>query len=137
MSTTLYSLFYFSLQLNEVYSSAEELKRWYKKVRIDSFSKGSVLVDYYVELSNISKSVDTLEIKELFHQALVPKTPSATDRINSRPDSENETETESGEENSSDRELEEKPELVKGAAFQMGKFVIDPVATDFSGSSLC
>lgn len=117
-----------------MYSSAEELKRWYKKVRIDSFSKGSVLVDYYVELSNISKSVDTLEIKELFHQALVPKALTDTDRINSRPDSENETETEPGENNSTDEELEEKPELVKGA-FQMGKFVIDPVATDFSGKN--
>lgn len=115
-----------------MYSSADELKRWYKKVRIDSFSKGSVLVDYYVELSNISKSVDTLEIKELFHQALVPKAPTATDSINSRPDSENETETEPGENNSTDRELDEESELVKGA-FQMGKFVIDPVATDFSG----
>lgn len=118
-----------------MYSNADELKRWYKKVRIDSFSKGSVLVDYYVELSNITKSVDTLEIKQLFHQALVPKEPSPA---KSRPDSENETETEPGEgDRSTDNDFngdnsDEQQELVKGA-FQMGKFVIDPVATDFSG----
>lgn len=106
-----------------MYTNAPELSKWYKKVRIDSFSKGSVLVDYYVELANITKDVNTLEIKKLFHQALTqPTLPTA-------PEIENETDSDNDDDNFK-TVMEEK--LVK-ETFIMGKYIIDPVATDFSG----
>ena len=117
-------LIFFSFQLNEVYSKAPQLNKWYKKVRIDSFSKGSVLVDYYVELANITKDVNTLEIKKLFHEALTPQP-----IVPHKPETENETDNE--DENSSYQDIKEE-KLVK-ETFLMGKYVIDPVATDFSG----
>lgn len=107
-------------QLNEVYSSAAQLNKWYKKVRIDSFSQGSVLVDYYVELANITDDVNTLEIKQLFHDALTkPVMPVLPDKDAQ----ENETDNEAG---------PQEEQLVK-ASYQMGKFIIDPAATEFSG----
>ncbi|XP_017049607.1 flocculation protein FLO11 [Drosophila ficusphila] len=106
-------------QLNEVYSGAPQLNKWYKKVRIDSFSKGSVLVDYYVELANITEDVDTLEIKQLFHDAL---TKPATLVLPDKDAQENETDSVSG----------PQEEQLVTASYQMGKYIIDPVATDFS-----
>jgi len=89
-------------------------------VRIDSFSKGSVLVDYYVELANITEDVDTLEIRQLFHDALTkPATPVLPDKDAQ----ENETDSVSG----------PQEEQLVTASYQMGKYIIDPVATDFSG----
>ncbi|XP_034653221.1 flocculation protein FLO11 [Drosophila subobscura] len=106
-------------QLNEVYSSADQLNKWYKKVRIDSFSKGSVLVDYYVELANITEDVDTQEIRQLFHDALTkPVAPALPDKDAQ----ENETDSVSG----------PQEEQLVTASYQMGKYIIDPVATDFS-----
>lgn len=105
---------------------APQLSKWYKKVRIDSFSKGSVLVDYYVELANITKDVDTLEIKKLFHEALKPQP-----ILPHKPETENETDND---EDSSYQDIKEE-KLVK-ETFLMGKYVIDPVATDFSGNCL-
>ncbi|XP_022231800.2 flocculation protein FLO11 isoform X2 [Drosophila obscura] len=106
-------------QLNEVYSSADQLNKWYKKVRIDSFSKGSVLVDYYVELANITEDVDTQEIRQLFHDALTkPMAPPLPDKDAQ----ENETDSVSG----------PQEEQLVTASYQMGKYIIDPVATDFS-----
>ncbi|XP_016947260.1 mucin-5AC [Drosophila biarmipes] len=106
-------------QLNDVYSGAPQLNKWYKKVRIDSFSKGSVLVDYYVELANITEDVDTLEIRQLFHDALTkPATPVLPDKDAQ----ENETDSVSG----------PQEEQLVTATYQMGKYIIDPVATDFS-----
>ncbi|XP_016976525.1 mucin-5AC [Drosophila rhopaloa] len=106
-------------QLNDVYSGAPQLNKWYKKVRIDSFSKGSVLVDYYVELANITEDVDTLEIRQLFHDALTkPATPVLPDKDAQ----ENETDSVSG----------PQEEQLVTASYQMGKYIIDPVATDFS-----
>ncbi|KAF5289821.1 hypothetical protein FQA39_LY14976 [Lamprigera yunnana] len=57
-------------QLEEVYSKSEVLSKWYKKIRIDGFSEGSVLVDYLVELNNVSSQINTKELKGLFHDAL-------------------------------------------------------------------
>lgn len=95
-------------------------------MRIDSFSKGSVLVDYYVELANITQDVNTLEIKKLFHEALIPQP-----IVSHKPETENETDND--EENGSYQDIKEE-KLVK-ETFLMGKYVIDPVATDFSGKS--
>lgn len=100
------------IELNEVYSNAPSLKQWFKKVRIDSFSKGSVLVDYFVELSDLPKDINTVEIKHMFHEALVP----VQDRSQSGGDDE-----------------EGSPQPIVREAFKLGNFLVDPVSTDFIG----
>lgn len=78
------------------------------------------MVDYYVELANITDDVNTLEIKQLFHDALTkPVMPVLSDKDAQ----ENETDNEAG---------PQEEQLVK-ASYQMGKFIIDPAATEFSG----
>ncbi|XP_074038860.1 uncharacterized protein isoform X2 [Leptinotarsa decemlineata] len=57
-------------QLDYVYSSSPLLNKWYKKIRIDGFSEGSVLVDYLVELNDLGRRIDTQEMKKLFHESL-------------------------------------------------------------------
>lgn len=103
------------IELNEVYSNAPSLKQWFKKVRIDSFSKGSVLVDYFVELSDLPKDINTVEIKHMFHEALVP--------VPERSQSESEEE-------------EGSPQPIVKEAFKLGNFLVDPVSTDFIGTKL-
>ncbi|XP_036333033.1 mucin-17 isoform X1 [Rhagoletis pomonella] len=117
-------------ELNEVYAKAPQLSRWYKKVRIDSFSQGSVLVDYYVELANITDDVNTLEIKKLFHDALTHPPPEMI--LAHKPETENETDNEDEEESASGKYREAKEEKLIKETFLMGKYVIDPAATDFS-----
>ncbi|CRK97209.1 CLUMA_CG010606, isoform A [Clunio marinus] len=98
------------IELNEVYRNAPSLKQWFKKVRIDSFSKGSVLVDYFVELSDIPKDINTLEIKRLFHEALIPD------------QQKSETSHDDG---------EGLPQPIVKEALKLGNFLVDPVSTDF------
>ncbi|XP_071451500.1 mucin-2 [Hetaerina americana] len=57
-------------ELEAVYSSSEGLRKWYKRVRIDGFREGSVVVDYVVELKEVARRVDTAELKRLFNDAL-------------------------------------------------------------------
>ena len=95
-----------------MYSNANSLKKWYKEVRIDSFSKGSVLVDYFVELANLTSDVNTLEIRRMFHDALQPAT---------IPKNKVEDESESS----------AMPQIKE--AFLLGNFLVDPVSTDFIG----
>lgn len=99
------------LELNEVYSNAPSLKQWFKKVRIDSFSKGSVLVDYFVELSDLPKDINTLEIKSMFHDALSPA-PMRNEPVSDE---------------------EGLPQPIVKEAFRLGNFLVDPVSTDFIG----
>lgn len=98
-------------QLNEIYSGSGKLQKWYRKVRIDSFSKGSVLVDYFVELQNITRDVSTLEIKQLFHDSLTvipkPVIPIAN--------------------------AEEVVSEAMNEHYMLGRFIVDPTATDFIG----
>lgn len=124
----LFILFLAYFQLNNVYSKADRLNKWFKKVRIDSFSKGSVLVDYFVELTDVSRDINTQEIKQMFHNALttvpisiVPLSNSSTSDEYDDDELENDSE-----------ETQAKPLKVK-ESFLMGKFVLDPVATDFIG----
>lgn len=77
-------------------------------------------MDYYVELANITEDVDTLEIKQLFHDALTKPT---TPLLPEKDAQENETDSVAG---------PQEEQLVK-ASYQMGKFFIDPMATEFSG----
>lgn len=105
-------------ELNSVYSNAPQLQNWFKKVKIDSFSKGSVLVDYFVELAEVPKEINTQEIKSLFHLALTP--------AYMRDDEE------SGESNNNGEGSAQK--IVKDA-FKLGNYVVDPVSTDFIGEA--
>ncbi|XP_055640169.1 mucin-2 isoform X2 [Toxorhynchites rutilus septentrionalis] len=118
-------------QLNEVYSKAQNLSTWYKKVRIDSFSKGSVLVDYFVELSDLTRDVNTLEIKKMFHDALTPA-PMPTTTIEPSTDLEDEEDGENSQvQNSRMNENASAVPRVK-EVFLLGRFKVDPVSTDFT-----
>ncbi|XP_049537014.1 mucin-5AC isoform X2 [Anopheles darlingi] len=128
-------------ELNEVYSSAKNLSKWYKKVRIDSFNKGSVLVDYFVELTDLSRDVSTLEIRKLFHEALVPVSePTTTPTTPSAADNEDdydggERDDDGGEKVPAEkvqRENLQAPVPRVKEVFQLGKFKVDPVYTDFT-----
>ncbi|CAL7936146.1 unnamed protein product [Xylocopa violacea] len=57
-------------EMNFVFSKSAVLAKWYKKIRIDSFSQGSVLVDYFVELTDMEQKVNTQELKVIFHDSL-------------------------------------------------------------------
>ncbi|KAF7278995.1 hypothetical protein GWI33_007722 [Rhynchophorus ferrugineus] len=62
-------------ELEHIYSSSPVLRQWYRKIRIDGFSEGSVLVDYLVELNDVGRRIDTQEIKRLFHESLMESSP--------------------------------------------------------------
>lgn len=100
--------------LNEVYSNSPSLKKWFKGVRIDSFSKGSVLVDYFIELNELQSEMNTTEIKRLFHESLTPVT------------TENET----------IMDEDGLPQPIIKETFKLGNFIVDPVSTDFIGKIL-
>lgn len=120
-------------QLNEVYSKAKNLSTWYKKVRIDSFSKGSVLVDYFVELTDLTRDVNTLEIKKLFHDALTPAAmPTTTIEPSTDLDEEDEEHSQNGQTIES---LQTAVPRVK-EVFLLGRFKVDPVSTDFTGKKI-
>ncbi|XP_071557058.1 uncharacterized protein [Temnothorax nylanderi] len=57
-------------EMNFIFSKSSVLMNWYKKIRIDSFSQGSILVDYFVELNNLQQKVNTQELKVIFHDSL-------------------------------------------------------------------
>ncbi|XP_014473258.1 PREDICTED: uncharacterized protein LOC106743684 [Dinoponera quadriceps] len=88
-------------EMNFIFSKSTVLTKWYKNIRIDSFSQGSILVDYFVELADLQQRVNTQELKVIFHDSL------RTYNSNRW----NETST-------------------KGA-LRMGIFTIDPKYTDF------
>ena len=83
------------------------LRKWYKRIRIEEFSEGSVLVDYYVELANIQDDIDTKMIKKMFHDTLFSSFDDDDD----------------GDNNNGNGKL------------NLGHFVIDPNYTDFIGMS--
>ncbi|XP_033308941.1 uncharacterized protein LOC117210238 [Bombus bifarius] len=88
-------------EMNFIFSKSAVLAKWYKKIRIDSFSEGSILVDYFVELANLEQNVNTQELKVIFHDSL------RTYNANRW----NETKTKS--------------------SIKLGSFTIDPKYTDF------
>ncbi|XP_048526119.1 uncharacterized protein LOC109535996 isoform X1 [Dendroctonus ponderosae] len=94
-------------ELENIYNSSPMLKKWYRKIRIDSFSEGSVLVDFLVEFNEIGQKVDTQQIKRLFHESL--------------------TETPQEPSNREGKALNES----KAERLSLGKFEVDPKYTDF------
>lgn len=103
------------------------MKNWYKNVRIDSFSKGSVLVDYFVELADVPRDINTQEIKQMFHDALieVPMTVVPLRNATVAPIDIDGTAS----------ELNNDVKPIK-SNYLMGQFILDPVSTDFIGNLL-
>ncbi|XP_045468776.1 uncharacterized protein LOC123676696 [Harmonia axyridis] len=97
------------LQLEDVYSQSGTLKSLFKNLRIDGFSEGSVLVDYLVEMQNSDMHVSTSQMKKLFNEALESTYVKSTPREG--------------------KALNESVKYVEKA--KLGKFIIDPMYTDF------
>ncbi|XP_059621791.1 mucin-2 [Phlebotomus argentipes] len=115
-------------QLNSVYGKHPMLSKWFRKVRIDSFSKGSVLVDYFVELANMPERLNTLELKKLFHSALTTVTtepPEYTTEFEDDPTTDLDDDF-----GPVVRERVIEPKAAK-ETLQLGHFIIDPISTDF------
>ncbi|XP_011493862.1 PREDICTED: flocculation protein FLO11 [Ceratosolen solmsi marchali] len=88
-------------EMNLVFAKSPVLRKWFRKIRIDSFSQGSVLVDYFVELADLKEKINTQQLKVIFHDSL--RTFSFDNPMEARP---------------------------KGP-MKLGKFTIDPKSTDF------
>ena len=61
--------FFFFLQLSEVYRNSL-LGDAFDHIEIEAFSKGSVLVDYYVYFKNFEEQVSTSDLKIVLNQQL-------------------------------------------------------------------
>ncbi|XP_044004210.1 rho GTPase-activating protein gacF [Aphidius gifuensis] len=57
-------------ELHLVFIKSAILRKWYKNIRIDAFSPGSILVDYFIELQDLSQRINTQELRVLFHDSL-------------------------------------------------------------------
>ncbi|CAK1599708.1 unnamed protein product [Parnassius mnemosyne] len=122
-------------ELNSVYTKSELLKKWYKGIRIDGFTQGSVLVDYIIELNDVQEKVDTLQLKRLFHKSLHDaKTGSVTEEqlINEEFD----PDVMLGDQPDEDKMKKSNEKMTKtidksAGKLEMGKFVMDPAYTEF------
>lgn len=116
------------------------LKKWYKGIRIDAFSQGSVLVDYFVELNHVEERVDTLEIKKLFHRALSEAKPgSVTETIIEEPEDGFDPDVMLGDQPDEERMKKSNEKITKTidksvGKLEIGKFVMDPAYTEFIGN---
>lgn len=125
-------------QLNSVYGKHPELSKWFQKVRIDSFSQGSVLVDYFVELSNMPRHINTLELKKLFHSALTTVTTEPPEYTTEFDADAQQTDSEFDDEfGPIVRERVIEPKVATKETLRLGHFIIDPISTDFIGAYLC
>lgn len=102
-------------QLDDVFSRSDVLNKWYKKIRIDGFSEGSVLVDYFIELNEVGRQINTLEIKRLFHESL----------------------EETVLENSRAAKSTDFAKDKSDGKLSLGNFLVDPKYTEFIGKFLC
>lgn len=129
-----------SLQLNSVYSKSDYLKKWYKGIRIDGFTKGSVLVDYFIELNDVAERVDTLDLKKMFHKSLHEAKPgSVIEEITEAPsEDEFDPDVMLGDQPEQDRMKKSNEKMTKtidksAGKLEMGKFIMDPAYTEFIG----
>ncbi|XP_048005098.1 mucin-5AC [Leguminivora glycinivorella] len=123
-------------ELNSVYSKSNLLSKWYKGIRIDGFSKGSVLVDYFIELNDVEKRVDTLELKKLFHKSLHEAKPGSV--MESVPEESQELDPDVmlGDQPDEERMKKSNEKMTKtidksAGKLEIGKFVMDPAYTEF------
>lgn len=129
----------FSLQLNSVYAKSDQLKKWYKGIRIDGFSQGSVLVDYFIELNDVEERVDTLELKKMFHKSLHEASPgSVVETVQEEPTAEFDPDVMLGDQPDEERMKKSNEKMTKtidksAGKLEIGKFVMDPAYTEFIG----
>ncbi|CAB3238516.1 unnamed protein product [Arctia plantaginis] len=123
-------------ELNSVYSKSDYLRKWYKGIRIDGFTKGSVLVDYFIELKEVEDKVDTLDLKKMFHKSLHDAKPgSVTETVTEEPD-EFDPDVMLGDQPDEERMKKSNEKMTKtidksAGKLEIGKFVMDPAYTEF------
>ncbi|KAM3966866.1 uncharacterized protein ACR2FA_012397 [Aphomia sociella] len=125
-------------ELNSVYSKSDYLKKWYKNIRIDGFSQGSVLVDYFIELNDVDERVDTIDLKKLFHKSLHEARPgSVVEEVTEQPKEEEfDTDMMLGDQPEEERMRKSNEQMTKtidksAGKLEIGKFVMDPAYTEF------
>lgn len=126
------------LQLNSVYGKSDLLRKWYKDIRIDGFTPGSVLVDYFIELNEVEDRVDTLQLKRLFHKTLDQAKPGSVveEQIT---DVDFDPDVMLGDQPDEDKMRKSNEKMTKTidksiGKLEMGKFVMDPAYTEFIGN---
>ncbi|CAH2068499.1 unnamed protein product, partial [Iphiclides podalirius] len=122
-------------ELNSVYSKSDLLRKWYKGIRIDGFTQGSVLVDYFIELNDVEGRVDTLQLKRLFHKSLNEA------KIGSVMEEQVieeifDPDVMLGDEPDEDKMRKSNEQMTKtidksAGKLEMGKFIMDPAYTEF------
>lgn len=129
-------------QLNSVYSQSDLLKKWYKGIRIEGFSQGSVLVDYYIELNDVEDKVDTVDLKKLFHKSLHEARPgSVVETVTEEPMEGFNPDMMLGDQPDEERMRKSNEKMTKtidksAGKLEIGKFVMDPAYTEFIGNYL-
>ncbi|OWR48437.1 hypothetical protein KGM_204408 [Danaus plexippus plexippus] len=121
-------------ELNSVYSKSDLLSKWYKGIRIDGFSQGSVLVDYFIELNNVEEKVDTYQLKRLFHKSL--NEAKAGSVVEEEIEDTFDPDAMVGDQPEEDRMKKSDEKMTKtidksAGKLEMGKFVMDPAYTEF------
>ncbi|ODN00984.1 hypothetical protein Ocin01_05695, partial [Orchesella cincta] len=100
--------FTFSLQLDGAYRSSG-LAPWYRKVEIEGFNRGSVIVDYFLLLDGIDRDLTSDFVVRQFHKSLL----------------------DSADELPYYDESEAPDQLVSNGRLRFGRYTIDPRYTDF------
>ncbi|KAL4706881.1 hypothetical protein ACJJTC_010115 [Scirpophaga incertulas] len=125
-------------ELNSVYSKSDMLRKWYKNIRIDGFSQGSIIVDYYIELNDVEYRIDTIDLKKMFHKSLHNAKPGSV--VESGPIEEFaqafDPDQMMGDQPSEDRISKSDEKMTKtidksAGKLEIGKFVMDPAYTEF------
>lgn len=122
-----------------MYSKSDLLKKWYKGIRIDGFSEGSVLVDYFIELNKVEETFDTLELKSMFHKSLHEASPgSVVDIVEEEHKEEFDPNVMLGDQPDEERMKKSNEKMSKtidksAGKLEIGKFVMDPAYTEFIG----
>lgn len=124
-------------ELNSVYSKSDFLRKWYKGIRIDGFTEGSVLVDYFIELKEVEEKVNTLDLKKMFHKSLHDAKPgSVVEIIKEEPKDEFDPDVMLGDQPDEERMKKSNEKMTKtidksAGKLEIGKFVMDPAYTEF------
>lgn len=134
----IFNVLYLLFQLNSVYLKSDSLRKWYKGIRIDGFSKGSVLVDYFIELNEVENKIDTLELKKIFHKSLHKAKPwSVVEVVEDELKGYN-LDIMLGDQPDEERMKKSNEKMTKtidksSGKLEIGKFVLDPAYTEFIG----
>ncbi|XP_060810569.1 mucin-2 [Amyelois transitella] len=124
-------------ELNSVYSKSDVLKKWYKNIRIDGFSPGSVLVDYFIELNDVSERIDTIDLKKMFHRSLHEAKPgSVVETVTEESMTSFDPDMMMGDQPEEDRMKKSNEKMTKtidksAGKLEIGKFIMDPAYTEF------